>query len=60
MAASRGKEARDIPGYITLIERVTYLLHEFPQIRELDINPVRVLADGSCVPALDARLKIES
>jgi succinyl-CoA synthetase beta subunit len=49
-----------MPGYVAIIERVPHLLHQFPHIRELDINPVRVLADGSGVVALDARLRIES
>ncbi len=55
----RGKAAGNVAGYIDMIERVSHLLHTFPQIKELDINPVRVLADGSGVVALDARLKIE-
>jgi acyl-CoA synthetase (NDP forming) len=59
LQGTRGKGAGDIAGYIDMIERVTHLLHQFPQIRELDINPVRVLADGSGVVALDARLRIE-
>jgi acetyltransferase len=60
LQGARGKGAGDIAGYVAMIERVTHLLHQFPQIRELDINPVRVLADGSDVVALDARLKIET
>lgn len=59
LQGARGKGAGDIPGYVAMIERVTHLLHQFPQIRELDINPVRVLVDGSGVVALDARVKIE-
>ena len=54
----RGKDAGDISGYVNMIERVTYLMSQFPQIRELDINPIRVLANGTGVVALDARLKI--
>jgi len=34
-------------------------MHRFPQIREIDINPVRVPADGSGVVALDARINIQ-
>jgi len=60
LQGTRGKGAGDIAGYVNIIERVTHLLHQFPQIRELDINPVRVLADGSGVVALDARLRIET
>jgi acyl-CoA synthetase (NDP forming) len=59
LQGARGKGAGDISGYVKMIERVTYLMTRFPQIRELDINPVRVLADGTGVVALDARLKIE-
>jgi len=58
--SARGKGKGDISGFVDSIERVTHLLHQFPQIRELDINPVRVLADGSGVVALDARLRIEA
>jgi acyl-CoA synthetase (NDP forming) len=43
-----------------MIERVAHLLHQFPSIRELDINPVRVLADGSGVVALDARIRTDA
>lgn len=59
LRGARGKGAGDIPGYVAAIERVTHLLRQFPQIRELDINPIRVLAGGSGVVALDARLRIE-
>jgi len=59
LQGARGKGAGDIQGYVAMIERVTHLLHQFPMIRELDINPVRVLADGSGVVALDARVRIE-
>ena len=60
LQGARGKGVGDIAGYVDMIERVTHLIHQFPQIRELDINPVRVLADGSGVLALDARLRIEA
>ncbi len=60
LQGARGQGAGDIPGYVAMIERVTHLLATFSQIRELDINPVRVLADGSGVIALDARVKIEN
>ncbi len=60
LQGARGKGAGGIAGYAAAIERVTHLLHWFPQIRELDINPLRVLSDGAGVIALDARLKIEA
>jgi len=60
LAGARGQAAGDIDGYIDMIERVTHLMAECPQIAELDLNPVRILADGSGVVALDARMRIES
>lgn len=56
----KGKGAGNIAGYVAMMERVNHPLHQFPQIRELDINPVRVLADGSGVVALDARVRIDA
>jgi acetyltransferase len=58
MQGARGKGAGDVSGYVNMIERITHLMSRFPQIRELDINPVRVPADGTGVVALDTRLKI--
>jgi len=56
---ARGKKAGDVAGYVDAILRVTHLMARHPEIKELDLNPVRILADGSGVIALDARLKIE-
>jgi acyl-CoA synthetase (NDP forming) len=36
--------------------RVSHLLHTFPQVRELDINPMRVFSKGAM--ALDARMRV--
>ncbi|MCP4136448.1 MAG: acetate--CoA ligase family protein [bacterium] len=55
----RGKGAGDIDMYVDIIVRVSYLLAEFPAIKELDLNPVRILEDGSGVVALDARVRVE-
>jgi len=55
----RGYAAGDINAFIDLIVRISYLLADFPAIRELDINPVRVFPDGNGVSALDARMRIE-
>ncbi|BCS96017.1 acyl-CoA synthetase [Desulfoluna limicola] len=59
LEGARGKARADIEGYVDLIHRVSHLLAEFPQIKELDLNPVRLLEDGSGVLALDARCRIE-
>jgi acetyltransferase len=39
------------------IEKVSYLLVHFPEIVEMDVNPLEVRPDGIC--ALDARIAIE-
>ncbi|MRR14061.1 acetyl-CoA synthetase [archaeon] len=52
----RGKEPGDVDAFVDAIVRVASLLSDFPQIRELDINPIRVFSRG--VMALDARARI--
>ena len=54
----RGKEPGDVKAFVDLVARVSRLLADYPQIRELDINPVRVFTEGSGVMALDARARI--
>jgi acyl-CoA synthetase (NDP forming) len=55
----RGMRPADVNGYIDAIVRVSLLLAEFPEIKEFDINPLRLFKDGSGVRALDARMRIE-
>jgi acetyltransferase len=54
----RGKSPGDIAAFTDLVVRVSHLLAAFPQIQELDINPVRVFGKGNGVMALDARARI--
>jgi len=58
ISGTRGKESGDIKGYIKIIERISHLTALFPEIKEMDINPVRILEDGTGVLALDGRMKI--
>ena len=55
----RGYAPGDVNALIDLIVRTSFLLADFPAIRELDINPVRVFPDGKGVMALDTRMRIE-
>jgi len=55
----RGGKSGDIEAYIDMIVRVSHLLAQFPEIKELDVNPVRILADGSGAIALDARVRVQ-
>jgi acetate---CoA ligase (ADP-forming) len=58
LAGARGKRPAHIDAFIDLIVRVSHLLHLYPNIQELDLNPVRLLADGSGAVTLDARIRI--
>lgn len=50
----RGRPPVDLDRLVEVIIRLSYLVAEHPEIRELDINPLRVSAAG--VLALDARI----
>jgi acyl-CoA synthetase (NDP forming) len=49
----------DINAYLAMIEKITHLMAEFPEIKEFDLNPVRIFADGKGAVALDARIRTE-
>jgi len=59
LTGARGGSSADINAYVRAIEHISHLMHRFPQIRELDINPIRVLPAGAGALALDARMVIE-
>lgn len=56
-AGRRGQLPVDPGNFVRAVRTVARLLAESPRIAELDINPVRLLADGT-VLALDARLRL--
>ena len=58
LQGSRGQGASDIAAFIEVVVRVACLMADFPQIKELDLNPVRVFPGGSGALALDARIRI--
>ena len=58
LQGARGKKQGDIQAYIDAVVRVSHLLYRFPQIVELDINPIRVFPVSRGILALDARMKI--
>lgn len=53
----RGRPAMDPALFARAVVRVGQLLADFPEIAELDLNPVR-LTDGGALLALDARLRL--
>ncbi|TAL30190.1 MAG: hypothetical protein EPN93_20415 [Spirochaetes bacterium] len=58
LGGMRGKPRADVDSFVDMIVRVSHLLADFPSIKELDLNPVRLPEDGSRAIALDARIRI--
>ena len=54
----RGQEPADIPFLEQLIVKVSELVEQYPQIRELDLNPLFAYRDGAI--AVDARIVLEA
>lgn len=58
LSGTRGQQVADVDAYASLILRVSHLMADFPEIMELDLNPVRILDKGGIL-ALDARMGIK-
>lgn len=58
LQGARGGIKGDIKAFVDVIRRVSWLMKSFPQISELDLNPVRVMPEGKGAIALDARAYI--
>lgn len=52
----RGEKPGDLAALAEVIERVSQLAVELPEVAELDINPLIVRPEGSGVVAVDARV----
>jgi acetate---CoA ligase (ADP-forming) len=55
----RGEEGVDIEAIAEGLQRLSQLVTEYPQIRELDINPYVVGHQGTVPIAVDARMSVE-
>jgi len=55
----RGQKPRDIAKMVECLGRLSQLVTDFPEIKELDINPLLALPEGEGVKVLDARIVIE-
>ena len=54
----RGEKASDMAAMIEALERLSQLCTDFPEIIELDVNPLLVKPEGSGAVAIDARLAL--
>lgn len=59
LQARRGQPAGDREAVIDAIVRVAALAAGTPEIREMDINPLRVSVDGQGALALDVRIRVD-
>ena len=59
LRGTRGEAPADIDAVIESVLRISQLVTDFPEINELDINPLRVLDDGNGCLAADARIVLE-
>jgi hypothetical protein len=55
----RGMREADLQAAARILVQVSLLMHHFPQIREMDLNPVSLNDDEEGALALDARVLIE-
>lgn len=53
---ARGQPPADIQALQLAVLSLSQLMTDFPEIKEIDLNPIRVLAAGEGLVALDARL----
>ena len=54
----RGQPPADRAALIDVVRRVSALVEIVPELRELDLNPVAVQADGAGAIVLDARVRL--
>jgi acetyltransferase len=54
----RGQAPADLGALVEVIRSMNRLVSDFPEIAEMDLNPVRVLEAGAGCRALDARMHL--
>ena len=60
LKGARGHKPSDISAVIEVLLRLSQLLIDFPEICELDINPLRLFQENNGCRALDARIMVRS
>ncbi len=55
----RGGEPGDIPAVREALLRVSALIEDFPEIQEMDLNPVKVAQPGRGLSVVDARIRVQ-
>jgi acetyltransferase len=58
LKGARGESPVDLEAIVEGLQRLSQLVTDFPQVLELDINPLSVLPKGKGAVAIDARINI--
>jgi len=58
LSGVRGEKPSDIRSIVECLQRLSQLVTDFPEIQELDINPLLVFEQGKGCKAVDARIVI--
>jgi acetate---CoA ligase (ADP-forming) len=59
LAGTRGRPPADLDGLSRALTLLSQLMLQFPQIREVDLNPVRAFPGKPGLLALDARIRVD-
>ena len=58
LKGARGEKPVDLESIIMSLQRMSQLVIDFPEIEEIDINPLKVRSEGEGAFVVDARLII--
>ncbi|MCL2102635.1 MAG: acetate--CoA ligase family protein [Syntrophorhabdaceae bacterium] len=58
LAGYRGTEPVDEDAIVDALERLSAMSSDFPEILELDVNPIRVMPKGKGLRAIDGRVSV--
>jgi succinyl-CoA synthetase beta subunit len=59
LAGARGRQPRDVEAVVDAILRLSQLAVDFPQLQEIDINPLIVQDAGKGCVAVDVKMVLE-
>ena len=60
LAGTRGRPPADLDSLSRALGLLSQLMLQYPQIREVDLNPVRVFPGQPGLLALDARIRVDA
>ena len=60
LTGTRGQDGIDMDTLVQSIGRLSLLIQDFPEIEELDINPLLAFRNGADFRVLDARITLKN